>query len=249
MEEDLQDALKSLAEEELWHRYVARREPGVRHQLIQRYLELARKIAASLYAQRVSNEVEFQDYLQYARVGLVESIDRYDPLREAAFPTYATYRIRGAILNGIEHATEHSAQREHRRRVRAEERLISARERSGDPESEDVLSEMVDITIALALGYVLEDSGLWRMLEDDPESDPYKSYEFKRLQERMRLIVEALPEREQLIVKYHYFQHMEFTDIGELLGLTKGRISQLHSRALRLIRDAYRKLNKFDVSY
>jgi RNA polymerase sigma factor for flagellar operon FliA len=179
----------------------------------------------------------------------MESIDRFDPSREASFPTYATYRIRGAILNGIEHASEHTAQREHRRRVRSEERLISARERAGGEDEKDALSEMVDVTIALALGYVLEDSGLWRSLDEDSESDPYKSYEFKRLRERMGLIVQALPEREQAIVKYHYFEHMEFIDIGELLGLSKGRISQLHSRALRLIREAYRKLNKFDVSY
>jgi RNA polymerase sigma factor FliA len=249
MEEELQAELKSLGENELWRRYVAQREPEVRHFLVRYHLELARKIAASLYAQRVSNEVEFQDYLQYARVGLMESIDRFDPSREASFPTYATYRIRGSILNGIEHASEHIAQREHRRRVRTEERLISARERTQSDDEKDALSEMVDITIALALGYVLEDSGLWRSLDEDVESDPYKSYEFKRLRERMGLIVQALPEREQAIVKYHYFEHMEFIDIGELLGLSKGRISQLHSRALRLIREAYRKLSKFDVSY
>ncbi|HKQ31380.1 MAG TPA: sigma-70 family RNA polymerase sigma factor [Burkholderiales bacterium] len=248
MEEELQAELKRLSEDELWRRYVAQREPDVRKLLIRCNLELARKIAASLYAQRITNEVDFQDYLQYARVGLVESIDRFDPSREASFPTYASYRIRGAILNGIEHATEHTAQREHRRRVRAEERLISARERAGSGVSGDTFDEMVDVTIALALGYILEDSGMWRTLDDDAESDPYKSYEFKRLKERMALIVQALPEREQAIMKYHYFEHMEFTDIGELLGLSKGRISQLHSRALRLVREAYGKLSKFNIS-
>jgi len=247
MEEENQAELQGLTEDELWRRYIERREVQARQLLIRYYLELARKIAASLYVQRVTNDVEFQDYLQYARVGLMESIDRFDPSREASFQTYATYRIRGAILNGVEHATEHTAQREHRRRVRTEERLVSARERGG-VEIGDTLSEMVDVTIALALGYILEDSGMWRTLDDDPETDPYKSYEFKRLKERMALIVQALPEREQAIVKYHYFEHMEFTDIGELLGLSKGRISQLHSRALKLIREAYNKLSKFNIS-
>lgn len=247
MENGSQQKLPEPSDEELWLRYVADREAGVRHTLVRRYLDLARKIAASLYAQRVDNSVDFQDYLQYARVGLLESIDRYDPAREAAFPTYATYRIRGAILNGLERATEHTAQREHRRRVRAQERLLSVRERiEGD--SRDMLNEMIDVTIALALGYVLEESGLWKRLDDDPAVDPYRSLEFKRLRERLTLIVGALPEREQLIVKYHYFEHMEFLAISELLGLSKGRVSQLHSRALRLIREAYRALDSLNLS-
>jgi len=247
MEHGPQEGLAELRDDELWQRFVADREANVRHTLVRRHLDLARIIAASLYAQRVDNSVDFQDYLQYARVGLLESVDRYDPNREASFPTYATYRIRGSILNGLERATEHTAQREHRRKVRAQERLLSVRERiEGD--SRDVLSEMVDVTIALALGYVLEESGLWRRLDDDPAVDPYRSFEFKRLRERLALIVDALPEREQLIVKYHYFEHMEFIAIGELLGVSKGRVSQLHNRALRLIREAYHALEKFDVS-
>lgn len=247
MENERQGELTKLRDEELWHRYVTDRETSVRHALVRRHLDLARIIAASLYAQRVDNTVDFQDYLQYARVGLLESIDRYEPDREASFRTYATYRIRGAILNGIERTTEHAAQREHRRRIRSQERVASVRERlEGD--ARDAFSELVDVTIALALGYVLEDSGLWRKLDDDPTSDPYRSYEFKRLRERLTLIVEALPQREQLIVRYHYFEHMEFIDIGELLGLSKGRVSQLHHRALRLIRDAYRALEGFDMS-
>jgi RNA polymerase sigma factor for flagellar operon FliA len=247
MQDDLQEKLNGLPEDQLWQLFIMDHEPAVRQALIRLHMELARKIAASLYVQRVHNDVEFQDYLQYARVGLMESIDRFDPLREASFSTYASYRIRGAILNGIEHATEHTSQREHRRRVHVQERLVSARERE-ENDSTDSLSEMVDITIALALGYVLEDSGLWRSLDEDPDTDPYKTYEFKRLRERMSLIVKALPEREQLIIKYHYFDHMEFIEVGELLGLSKGRISQLHNRALRLIREAYARLSKFNVS-
>ena len=56
-------------------------------------------------------------------------------------------------------------------------------------------------------------------------------------------------EREQQIIRHHYFDHMEFIEVGELMGLSKGRISQLHNRALRMIREAYATLSKFSVSY
>ena len=68
------------------------------------------KLAAYAYARRGPQAPEFADFLQWARLGLMEAFDRYDPAREAAFMTFAGYRIRGAILNGLEHVTEGAAQ-------------------------------------------------------------------------------------------------------------------------------------------
>lgn len=236
---------EGMAEEEalLWQRFVSTQDRDARTLLIERHLETARKIAASLYAKRADHTIAFNDYLQYARVGLIEAVDRYDPKREASFTTFAAYRIRGAILNGIEHASEQAAQYTQRKRA-IRERLRSIREGS---ESNDAFSAMVDVAISLALGYILEESGLWRPGNEDQTADPYHSLEVKRLIERMAVIVAALPERERLIVRYHYFEYMEFVDIGELLGVSKGRVSQLHSRALKLIREAYQALDRFDV--
>lgn len=228
----------------LWLRYVSTRDTGLREQLIHRYLETAKRIAATLYANRVNNTVDFSDYLQYARLGLIEAVDRYDPGHNASFATYATYRIRGSILNGVEKATEKAAQHAQRQRA-LRERSKSVRDGLDRPI--DAFSDMVDVAISLALGYLLEESGIWRPANEDQAADPYRSLEIKRLVERMGLIVKALPEREQLIVRYHYFEQMEFVAISELLGVSKGRVSQLHSRALKLIREAYRELDRFDL--
>lgn len=233
----------SVEETALWQRYVSTRDPNVRDQLVQRHLNTAQKIAASLYANRINNTIDFADYLQYARVGLLEAVDRYDPARAASFTTFATYRIRGSILNGVEKETEKAAQHAQRRRA-LRERLKSVRE---GVEPNDAFTSMVDVAISLALGYLLEESGIWRPSGEDHAADPYRSLELKRLGERMVLIVKALPEREQLIVRYHYFEHMEFIAIAGLLGISKGRVSQLHARALKLIRDAYRAVDRFDV--
>ena len=236
---------ESTPEEEsaLWQRYVSAQDSGARSLLIERHLRTAHTVAASLYAKRINDTIDFNDYLQYARVGLIEAVDRFDPSRKVKFATFATYRIRGAILNGVGHATEHAAQHTQRQRA-VRERVRSVREGS---ESNDAFSAMVDVAISLALGYMLEESGLWRPGGDDQTADPYRSLEMKRLILRMGTIVEALPERERLIVRYHYFEHMEFISIGEVLGISKGRISQLHARALKLIRDAYHALDRFDV--
>lgn len=216
------------------------------------YLELTQRIAASLFAKRINNTVSFDDYLQYARVGLLEALDRYDPAREASFETFATYRIRGAVLNGLEKSTESAAQAAYRRRSRHRERaqslLLPETGDAAEPEKfTDPFAGMVDFAILLAMGYVLEDSGAWNPAGADRAPDPYKSLQLERVRARLNLLVDALPQRERLIVRYHYFEHMEFQAIGAILELSKGRVSQLHARALRLIREGYDTLEGFDL--
>jgi RNA polymerase sigma factor FliA len=225
------------------------------------YLELTQRIAASLFAKRINNTVSFDDYLQYARVGLLEALDRYDPAREASFETFATYRIRGAVLNGLEKSTESAAQAAFRRRSRHRERaqsllLPDTHEAAEFGESiddgssgprVDPFAGMVDFAILLAMGYVLEDSGEWNPAGADRAADPYKSVQLERVRARLSLLVDALPQRERLIVRYHYFEHLEFQAIGAILELSKGRVSQLHARALRLIREGYDTLEGFDL--
>jgi RNA polymerase sigma factor for flagellar operon FliA len=247
-------------EKGLWEEYGRTRDPGTRQRLVRRYLDMTHRIAARLFKRRVGNAVAFDDYLQYARVGLLEAIDRYDPAREASFATFAGYRIRGAILNGLEQTTELAAQAAQRRHSRLRERAFSieirdmrslALERdSVDSESDATQLErfagMVDMAILLALGYVLEDNGEWNPAGASA-ADPYRSVQLEGVRTRLIRLVDALPERERLIVRYHYFEHMEFQAIAEVLDVTKGRVSQLHARALRLIREGYEALEELDL--
>jgi RNA polymerase sigma factor for flagellar operon FliA len=94
----------------LWAQFAQTRSPQLRAQLIESYLPLARTAAVRLYRSRRSNSVSFSDYLQYARLGLVEAVDGFDPSREASFETYSSYRIRGAMLNGLARENEVAAQ-------------------------------------------------------------------------------------------------------------------------------------------
>ena len=97
----------ALSEEErrLWRE--RRQDDGVAQaSLVDRYLPFARSVAVGLYSKRLDDTVPFEDYIQYANLGLLEAIERFDVERGLAFTTYATYRIRGAVLNGLETATE-----------------------------------------------------------------------------------------------------------------------------------------------
>jgi RNA polymerase sigma factor FliA len=231
-------------ERALWQRHAVQHDLKARALLIERYLGLARRVAATMYALRSDNSVEFAEYLQYARVGLLEAMDRYEPERDVSFSTYASYRIRGAVLNGLETVSEQAAQKHYRREV-MKERAESLQGKSG----EDRFAALVDFTISLALGYALEESGIWKETDESEGVDPYRVFELKFLQERLVRILEAMPDRERNLIRMHYFDHLDFQEIARRLGLSKSRIAQLHRSALTLMRQAYEALEGFDARY
>jgi RNA polymerase sigma factor for flagellar operon FliA len=235
-------------ERKLWDEFLVKRSPELRTHLIQHYLGNAKRIAAFLYSKRSVDGVDFDDYLQYARMGLIEAVDRFDPERGASFSTFAGYRIRGAILNGIENCTEINAVAAYRRRA-TRDRVESAQEALLNDSLGDPFYLMVEIALDLALGYLLEDSGLHGDTDTQKSIDPYHVCELKFIQDRLKLVVEVLPERERMIIKGHYYEHIEFNALAAMLGITKGRVSQLHSRGLKLVREAYRAVGALDVSY
>jgi RNA polymerase sigma factor for flagellar operon FliA len=230
----------------LWSRFHSSGDLGIRERLIRCYIGLARTIAATLYGTRSDDTVSFDDYLQYARVGLIEAIDRYDSLRGTSFETYSSYRIRGAILNGLSRETEVRAQRR-RRGVRLAEREQSlAGPMFGNPESAG-LDDFVSFTVDLAVGFILED-GLVECLDESPAANPYAQAEVSQLRVRVREFVEQLPARERQVLKAHYYDQLEFQQIAATLGVTKGRVSQLHSRAVARVRERLSARPKIDRS-
>lgn len=223
-------------EDTLWLRWVEGRDHGARDTLARHYLAYARAVAAQMYSRRGSDEFEFEEYLQFATVGMMESLDRFDPTHGTMFKTFATRRISGAVLSGLASLSERQEQIMLRRRV-AEDRVASlAAEKPPEDDPEAVLRELANVGIGLALGYILDGTG---MVEGDEQALPDNTYtrvELRQFQERIKHVLKGLTPREQDVVRLHYFQSKSFDEIGEQLALTKGRISQLHKQALARLR-------------
>ena len=218
----------------LWSSFSASRDPDLRQVLIQRYGAIARTIAAKLYKGRPDDTVHFDDYLQYARVGLIESIDRFDGARGTPFEAYASYRIRGAVLNGLSRETELRA-RYSRREFRVTEREESlAGPMLLHPDSAE-LDDFIRLTVGLAVGFILED-GFTELSDPTPAANPYAQAELAQLRRRIRDLVTQLPARERQVLQAHYYEHREFQEVAHRMGISKGRVSQLHARALAQIR-------------
>ena len=218
----------------LWREFVQERTRHSREALVTRYIALARVMAAKVFQRRVDNSVPFADYLQYARVGLVEAIDAFDPERSVPFEAFSSFRIKGAILNGIASESELAAQRAFWSR-RARERLESLKQHHVQSDRRASLEELVNLTVGLAFGQIL-DQEPEQVIDESLAANPYAVTELAQLRRAVRSMLPALPERERDIIRRHYDEHVEFQQIAADLGVTKGRVSQLHAQALARLR-------------
>lgn len=221
-----------------------RQSPAERAGLVQAYTPLVRRLAARAYARRVGGELEYADLVQLGMVGLLEAIDRYTPARGVQFETFATYRVEGAILNGLPSYSELQRQLAVRREL-VQERARSLRQEVGSSER-SALERLADLAVGLALGFALDDSGL----ADDGPAEPDNAYaraELAQLRRQLAELTGQLPEAEHRVIFRHYFQQQPFDEIAAGMALTKGRISQLHHAALRRLRERLRQLQGSDA--
>lgn len=227
-------------ERTIWEAYRLDRSPAMRAELVMRYTPFANMMAAKYFASRQIYDVEFEEFRQYAMLGLIEAIDRFDPAQGASFKTYSAHRIRGAVLSGIEKYSELQQQITARSRLRDERFKDLLSEVSAN--QHDLFSRLVDTAIGVAIGYMLEDSGMYQQAEESYEHNVYRHREMHDLVRLVRSLAENLKDQEQAVIQYHYLQGLRFDEIAKLMGLSKSRVSQIHHRALRRMREHYERL-------
>lgn len=205
---------------------------------------LARTIARSLYSGRTSNDVEYQDYLHYAFAGLLEATDRYDESAGASFKTFASYRIRGSVLNGISKFSEYREQMVFRSRLR-KERLQALSRELCSTSRDSLFAEMVELTLGLAIGVMLEGANVRQ--DQDAENDSLQQkYMANKVRDGLLKRVDDLPYNERTVIQFHYFYHASFVDIAAMLKISKGRVSQIHNSAIKRLKTFFDPNDRLD---
>jgi RNA polymerase sigma factor for flagellar operon FliA len=204
-----------------------------REPLFHLYMPYARTIAAR-HRPQGGDTATACDAEQWAYEGLLQAIDSYDPLRGAPFPGFARRRIIGSIRDGLARSTELNAQHNVRRQLERE-RLRSLKEQP--TEGKDAISRIAEIAVGLAVGLMLADT---RLIGGDDVPDPaanaYDSLAWRQTLSQLSKAVATLPEREASVIINHYEHGLSFAQVADLLGLSRGRISQLHRSALLRLR-------------
>lgn len=236
----------------MWRRYKASKDPLIQERLAEHYLPMVRSLAIGL-SRKMGQNVDVDDMVADGSIGLLRAIDTFDIDRGFKFQTYATTVVRGAILNGMRRMDWVPE------RVRAKNRqLQQAIDRhqavAGEAPTEEQLAEelkisteeVYDIIANLSTVYLLSleqplgteegDASLGDMVDDDDDV-PDVEFEYAEERDALRGAIERLDEREQLIITAHYFEGVTFEAISRMLNVSKQRISQMHSRAVRRLRD------------
>ncbi|HEX8527288.1 sigma-70 family RNA polymerase sigma factor [Allosphingosinicella sp.] len=241
------------AEEALWDAFRAEGSEVARGRLFTLYLPFARSIAGRHLRGGEAGDIEFADLFQLACTGLLEALDRFDPGFGVPFKGYAARRISGSVLSGIAKASEVREQISFRSRVRSERIRSLASGEAHEASEGGALDALIDVAVGLALGFMLEGTGMYVGDEDgDAASAPgpgvqsaYQSLVWKEATKRVLSEVDRLPERDRSILRHHYVDGIAFDQIAILLGLTKGRIAQVHRGALGLLRTRLRRQGDF----
>ncbi len=236
-------------EARLWQRWREREDADARAALVDKHVPYARVVAAAYYRRRFHDEIPFDDYLQSARLALLECVDRYDPAFGTSFRTYAARRMHGAILDSVDSYSEKQRQIAATRSLRKER--IESLCVSDDPGSDDLFRRLADVSVGLALSIMLDGTA---MVASDfapcPQADsPYQRCELEQLRRQVHDLVDALPDNERRVVTHHYLQSIPFDAIAQSMNLTKGRISQIHKAALHRLRQLVARREACDVAF
>ena len=219
-------------EAELWERYRGANDTSARDRLFLHYIPWATAIARHVHHRVRAYPVDREDFIQNARIGLLEAMSRFDPERGIAFRFYAKQRVRGAVFNGLRVIMGgRPPQRDDNRFAARLDDLHEAGEGGA-------FDQVVDTIVGLGIGYLLDEA---LHLLSSTSTDGQAYVQAVQTEARLLCAMDRLPERLQLIVRSHYFQYMPFKDIAMQMGVTKGRISQLHRVALLRLRDLLRE--------
>ena len=213
-------------------------------QLLQQHLPLVRRIAHHLMA-RMPAEVDVNDLIQVGMIGLLEAAKNYAASQGASFQTYASIRIRGAMLDELRRSdwTPRSVQRKARRLAEAT-RAVEGRQgrTASDREVADQLgvgldeyhTMLRDTAVCRVVGFEDQGSQAGDLPADD--ATPLQDLQQQGFKQSLVQAIEQLPEREKLVMSLYYDEELNLREIGEVLGVSESRVCQIHSQALSRLR-------------
>ncbi|MEO0908152.1 MAG: sigma-70 family RNA polymerase sigma factor [Pseudomonadota bacterium] len=224
-----------------WRRLRTAAQADARTALFARYRRFAQTTARTEHQRIKDMGLDRCDCEQLAYEALLHSIERFDPNKGVPFTAFARPRIRGAIRNGLTKANEARASFNARKRAE-KDRLESLKKQAANADEDDPMETLRDLVVGMALGFMLEENAQSKA-EQVPSDAPsaYDGVVWNQTVIAMEDKLSSLPEQERQVLDYHYKQGLRFTQIATLLGLTRGRISQIHSKALARLRQSLSK--------
>src|SRR6476646_6558423 len=219
---------------------------------------LARRMAASM-----PNSIDISDLVQDGVLGLIDAAHRFDEGRGIKFETFAERRVRGAMIDALRKDAWPRGVRRQRRELDAARESLR-RELGHEPSMADLAAKVgsdekrlsrtivrintIEATSPLNTGEHMDESSLpTALVPSEPES-PDAAYERCETRDRVRAAIQSLPWRERKVIGLYYYGEVTMKHIGGEIGVNESRVSQLHARAIRRLRDALGDMNPQKVA-
>lgn len=242
-------------EQQLWEELSKTRSQKVREALVLKYLPLIKYVISRMSVTPPSG-LDYEDILSFGVFGLLDAVDKFDPTKGFSFQTYAIPRIRGSILDELRKCDwfSRSGREKVQKLNRAVEKVLRDK---GEIDDEAIMSELgfdeneyYEVQDLASRGFItsLDDS---TQLDDGDVSieatladERPGAEEYIEEDEERQVVIEALselPERERQMLSLYYYEGLTLKEIGRVMGVSESRVSQIHGKALTLLRAKLRR--------
>jgi RNA polymerase sigma factor for flagellar operon FliA len=253
----LETNVKAVELKELWRRYKETGDSRARDQLVLAFSPLVKYVAGRM-STGLPAHVEESDLISYGLLGLISAIERFDPGREIKFETFAMTRIKGSIIDELRsldwvprsvrakarEIEKANAKLEHQLHRAPTDAEIAAELDMSIDDFQGALTRISNSSVvALDELWTLSDASgdqvsLLDTIQDPDAVDPAQAMDVTETKDRLADAIARLPEREKLVVALYYYENLTLREIGEVLGVTESRVSQLHTKAVLRLKSA-----------
>ena len=242
--------MKTVDTDKLWSDYQKKPTPEIREQLILAYAQLVKLVAGRL-SMYLGHNVEYDDLVSYGIFGLIDAIDKFDMDKNVKFETYASLRIRGAILDQIR-KMDWIPRTVRQRQKKIDEAMKNVEMRTGKAATDEEIAielgvsedELVNWQSQLKVTNVIslnefEEQGQEPTMEFASQnrfSQPESVIEEEELKTKLIEALELLTEKERRVIELYYYEDLTLKEISMVLEVSESRVSQLHTKALMKMR-------------
>lgn len=231
--------------ERVWKAYYKTKDPKLKEKLILEYAPLVKYVAGRLIV-HIGQHVEFEDLISYGIFGLIDAIDKFDFDKGVKFETYASLRVRGAIIDNIRKLDW--VPRTLRQKNKQLEQAYSELELDlgREPTEEDLASKLnlplaevqellkkTSVVSLISLDDYLDQNHEVSFSGHSSQSEtPESHYEKQELKQILADAIDKLSEKEKKVITLYYFEDLTLKEISNVMGVSESRISQIHSKAV-----------------
>lgn len=248
-------SLSELTEQQLWEEYTRTKTQVVRNELVKRYIHFVGYLVGRIVSQLPTGLTK-DDLIQFGICGLIEAIERFDPKQGAKFETYASIRIQGSIKDQIRYYGKYSGGLS--RSAMAKSKMIDEaikkleKKLSRHPQSKEVADELnisldeyskllseIGVGVQISLDDMVgtgDNLSVVQVIKNESSTVPEEEYLNLENNELLAEAINDLPDKERLVIIYYYYEELTLKEIGHILNLSEGRISQLHGEAMKKLK-------------